>query len=89
MKHDGGGVAAQHSAGNQGGDFKMKVKSSFAVGGNTKYQDAQSTGPGRLQRRRDDLDISQVVVEDDDDIHQPNFGGQHEEDIVEFHLNNI
>ena len=89
MKHDGAGGAAQQSTGTQGGDFKMKVKSSFAVGGNTKYQDSQSTGPGRLQRRRDDLDISQVVVEDDDDIHQPNFGGQHEEDIVEFHLNNI
>ena len=86
MKNDGGGDGAQQTSGTHGWDLKMKVKSSFAVGGNVKYQDAQSTGPGRLQRRRENLDISQVVVEDDDDI---NFKGQHKEDIVEFHLNNI
>ena len=50
MKQDGGvGSSAQKSNGCHKGDLKVKVQTSFGVvgGGNTKFQDAQSTGPER------------------------------------------
>ena len=44
------------------------------------------------QRKKDDLDFSHDEVIEDDNLGQsnkPNFQTQNEEDIIEFHLNNI
>ena len=57
------------------------------------YKDGFGPGiPVKGKRRRDDLDLSQdddEIFEDNDFKNKTNFLNQNEEDIIEFHLNNL
>ena len=68
--------------------MKVKVNNTFGNSGASKLHNyaGSVTGPAR-KRNRDDLDLSQDESDEDNDI-QIN-GHHNEEDIVEFHLNNI